>query len=709
MRAYIVIFALALVRAVFVTFATDTALSLPWVSFALDGIFVVYSLYWLLKRNNNKAFNFLYILPIFGSVLFEYQYGLVALLLFSPFIYLLYRHKNELSNTSLLGLIVLLLKFVLYPLWIFVEIFNSVKSNKSKVSVFNNYSLYVVVGVSVGLLILGALALLDPEFAKWLANIEDILEFLGKILLYLLGYTAAFLWFIYGAATVSYETATVDTKLASVLRWGALVSTAVFVGYSLYDVYIVLRVLKVIELAFETMGKNTQLYFVEMVVMGGLIFFLISFILEKINSGKAEEHEKNHSRVFKHIVIITSLFLLPPIYNLLRALLGVYIPEFGLTVRRLFGIYSATAFLITFAFVVVKAYSKSKSIFAQSLVVFFITLQILSFVVPNNAVIFNWHFNRYMTTDKADINYMTSLRLGKWASLFKDKLENQELTSDVFLKWYLFGQTENYEKSKELKEEFLTKVNKELDNVSQLLRNEKFSDPKLTYFVEGSSQSDTFEYENGLYMSANQDDISNLNLYPVTTEYSYTKNNSSYRSVDEKEIPPYFQNHFSTYGYSSNDRIWTNYISQGQINMGVQYNCSSPEACSKAYDQNRNSTLSLYTFLSISGRSNSIIRTDSILPPVWFRKEYKYIGEEKEDDLAASICDYSVNYSYKTSCITKVLSVEKEMALENDFSKTGNSDFHEAIIDVFLQFPSYNSKDTYDPNPSLNRPEVRPL
>ncbi|MFW5703573.1 MAG: DUF4153 domain-containing protein [Patescibacteria group bacterium] len=244
----------------------------------------------------------------------------------------------------------------------------------------------ITIGIIFGLILLVILLRFDSDFATFIKfpNIQDILRY-GII--WFVAQVITFFWFAWHPATITpHESHIHSYRLRSFLQGIIILSTAVFIGYTSYDVYIIFRIAGAIELMFESIGQNTQLYYIELMGLGGFLLFLSSFFANGLLSKKATPMVKR--RVYIVLLLAATILLLPPLINLFRILLTIYIPEYGLSARRLFGIYSGIAFIgatVTFWWYLVKSNRPS---YAQVLVVFLSTIAVLTYALPTNYMIF---------------------------------------------------------------------------------------------------------------------------------------------------------------------------------------------------------------------------------------------------------------------------------------------------------------------------------
>ena len=327
MYYYFSVILISLLRSIVFTYYFDHPTSL-WISGTLDLAFVSIFSYWVYKQKQlNTKLLAVYLLPIFGSVIWNYQAGYTPLLVSLPFLVLVFRSKNDLSNGYIKELLQLGVNFVAYPFLIVFQLAKKLKNLATKASAIGQYLVFITVGIFAGLFIIVILAFLDKEFALWLTNIKQILIYIKNFILSLLAYSGLYLWFFYGPIKTSTlaQSTNNQSRFLGIFKIVALIVTALLVGYGIYDTYILLRLFKALSLVYENVGKNTQLYFVEMAAMGGLILFLASFLLEKMGIIFTTQKESKEIKVLKPLLIFSTFLLLLPLYNLFRALFFVWV------------------------------------------------------------------------------------------------------------------------------------------------------------------------------------------------------------------------------------------------------------------------------------------------------------------------------------------------------------------------------------------------
>lgn len=328
-----------------------------------------------------------------------------------------------------------------------VSVFPLGKKSESK-SKDEEFSFPVVPAISAGAVLgLGMLLVLvglDEEFAEFL-RIADIWDIIAISFWTFLLNILSFFWFAWHPTFVRVDDSHAHNyQIKRFLQFGIIIATAVCIAYSIYDFYIVMRVLNMIQLAFETIGRNTQLYFIELVALGGTILFLSSYIINGIYA-QADAAVRNRARNYVLFIALAVMLLLPPLYNLFRVLLGVYIPEFGFSARRLFGIYTGVAFLVAAGVFYWNTFKTRSAQFAQVLVSFFLTVSLLSFAIPSNYIIFQSQLKNYLQGRTADFEYANRMRMGKTAWMILPSLPSgaEARATDTIWKYLLANRAGN--------------------------------------------------------------------------------------------------------------------------------------------------------------------------------------------------------------------------------------------------------------------------
>ncbi len=333
-------------------------------------------------------------------------------------------------------------------------------------------------GVGLGILILLFLAALDPDFANFL-RISEWWEIIAKTFLSLLFYVFVFFWYFWQPVHAKWTDEEKPSIMSTMLHRAVVMIVGIFVGYAFYDSYIVLRVLGMIKLTFETIGKNAQVNFLELVIMGGAWLFLVVYLLNRI---KERRNENKSVRTIFMLLLLSSIWLIPPMLNIMRVLLNVYIPEFGLTARRLFGIYTTVGFLASFIVIFYGVTTKMQELFSKVVITFFLTVLFLSFVNPTNLVIANWHFSRYLQNDtKADYDYFKKLRLEKWGWIFLQQLDTESYKSDNLWGVLLASRTHQTELQKKYAENIVNGATDDMEEIKASVQNQNFKEIASKY------------------------------------------------------------------------------------------------------------------------------------------------------------------------------------------------------------------------------------
>lgn len=439
-----------------------------------DLIFFVAVLYWMIARSKVKLglATTAYLLSFFGSLIWDFQDVFIPLKIFLPFIFILIIHRDKFEKVSFKSFAEFLTFLILYPLSLIEAVWNSFQNKvKSKNEGEINYMGPVMIGLVVGVGILGLLLVLDPEFADFL-QIEKIKEILVNSVVSLLYYFATFVWFFFGPMRTKFEYQESSPHvLKSVVHRATVLVTAIAVGYTFYDLFIIGRILNVLSLTFDSVGKNTQLYFIELIVLAGVLLFAVAYILDAL-----ADFKNSASALVTRVTTFGAgslLWLLPPVANILRALLVVYIPAFGLTHKRVFGIYTVIAFVAAFL-LVVSIFGKDRNrLFINSIITFFLTLTVLGFVMPNNIMIANWHMDAYLSGKEVDLQYFGQIKLEKWGHLFFEKLEPRKNKTDNLWGFFLARSVHDKDREEGYLDGLTDWVEGESSEIERLLRNQE--------------------------------------------------------------------------------------------------------------------------------------------------------------------------------------------------------------------------------------------
>jgi len=632
MYYYFSVVLISLLRSIVFTYYFDHSASL-WISGVLDLAFVSIFSYWLYKQKQlNTNLLLLYLLPIFGSVVWNYQTGYIPLLVSLPFMVLVFRSKNDLSTGYIKEILQLGVNFVAYPFLIVFQLAKKLKNLATKASAIGQYLVFITVGIFAGLFIIVILAFLDKEFALWLTNIKQILIYIKNLILSLLTYSGLYLWFFYGpikTPTLAQSTNN-HSRFLGIFKIVALIVTALLISYGLYDTYILLRLFKALSLVYENVGKNTQLYFVEMAAMGGMILFLSSFLLEKMGIISATQKESKEIRVLKPLLIFSTFLLLLPLYNLFRALFFVYIPDFGLTARRLFGLYSIFAFLFSFVYLVFATFKSEKTaLFSNVYIWFFASLSILVFVVPNNLIIYKSQLSRYLSNGGGDMDYLMKLNTGKWSGILSNWEEDKNNANDTLLKWNIYEKYRDFLKTEEYKQLTLTNLNKEVTKLSKDLEDQKYTEIK----VNNTSSSDYYEF-----IFPYSGSISNFHTYSVPSYYALSENLQN-RRVPVSSKNPGFGN--------------------AQLVVTQDFYCTN-NTCQSLY---LTKTLHLQILPTYRNVSLTKLGYDD-LSPVWFSKQ-SFKGEAY-GDYVDSFCNVKYDYDRSHTCESAVRNLLIKYGLQGE-------------------------------------------
>ncbi len=478
-------------------FGANFSLILP------DLIFCSLVIFWFFKIKKLKfGFPlFIYFLSFIGSIIWDYQNGYYVLKFFFPVILFLILNQSSIEKITLRGIFHSAFFLIFFPLiYVLKTISKTVFNEQPHVSgetvigtkkdepnsLKSALILAGVVGVILGVIILAAITGLDPEFGKFL-NLEKIWEIAGDSIQSGIYYAFAIFWFFKIPFSAKWDLKEYSSSFLRLMQGAVTIIVAIIIGYSIYDAYILLRAFKLITLVFESMGKNTQVYFLELVFLGGGLMYAGSYLIAKL---QFHEKENRHARQMNLILIATLFFLIPPVFNILRALLNVYIPAFGLTSVRLFGIETTIAFVAAYAVILWGYFKKQSLLFTKSLLGFILPLIFLSFVLPNNLIVANWHFSKYMRGKPTDFDYFRKIRLEKWGGIFLWNLskdvgqrsqDNRLVASDMVWGLLLARQTrfKKYEDYSKIR--LINFLARETDEIQRLMIEQKFGELMKKY------------------------------------------------------------------------------------------------------------------------------------------------------------------------------------------------------------------------------------
>lgn len=444
--------------------------------------FFLYSSYWLLVKEKVKfsPYLFVYLLAFLGSIIWDYQFGYYILKFLFPFLLFLILHREELNRTSLKELFFLVVSFF-PPVFVYKAL-----SNRTPLTLAfqekDQTSLpwkAITFGFLIGLAVMLMISFLDPEFAKFL-RINEWLKYGRASLFSGLYYLIAFGWFFWTPLRVRWDVSEEKNhSLATLLQVAATIVTSIIIGYTLYDGYILLRAAKLIQLTFESLGKNTQMSYLEMVFMSGAWLFAALYLAGKMlrqNTDRITSQTRNYLIV----LIATLAWLLPPLGNILRVLLVEYIPQFGLTSLRLFGLHTSVAFLVAMVATGLSLWFRSKNMFSHSVLGFALTLVLFSFLIPNNLLIYQLSLDRFHQGKEIDYPYIRGVRLHKWGNYLLEKLDTSK-KSEKLLTLDLSLQTKNTPVSDKLKNEVDTYLDQELTEIKSFIEEQKFAEIKERY------------------------------------------------------------------------------------------------------------------------------------------------------------------------------------------------------------------------------------
>jgi hypothetical protein len=449
-----------------------------------DIIFFLFVVGWFIKKAERKVTPsvIFYFVAFLGSMVWDYQEGFYFLkFLVFPGVFYVLLNQKQFNNASIFNAIKYSFPILFDPIGSLRSFFSDIllskkiQSQQKDTDTHSDFqfslSKAIWFGVGLGILILLFLAALDPDFANFL-RISEWWEIIAKSFLSLIFYVFVFFWYFWQPVHAKWTDEEKPSVMSTMLHRAVVMIVGIFVGYAFYDSYIVLRVFKLIKLTFETIGKNAQMNFLELVIMGGAWLFLVVYLLNRI---KERRNENKSVRTIFMLLLLSSMWLIPPMLNIMRVLLNVYIPEFGLTARRLFGIYTTVGFLASFIVIFYGVATKMQELFSKVVITFFLTVLFLSFVNPTNLLIANWHFSRYIQNDtKADYDYFKKLRLEKWGWIFLQQLDTEQYKSDNLWGVLLAARTHNPELQKQYADNIVKGATDDIDEVKGKVQKQEF-------------------------------------------------------------------------------------------------------------------------------------------------------------------------------------------------------------------------------------------
>ncbi len=416
----------------------------------------------LLDREQKKSlFVWLMMLVLFGLMFWDQGPLVFFIHLIFPSIMFMGINRDKYSNINITKIIIGFVRLAVNPIFlIFKKIKNSLnnapsESQQAQNTFLSGYKKSLIIGLGFGIAIIGLLSNIDPGFKDFLEKIINfnIWDVVWKFIIIYIFYSFSYFWFFLNPFTTTWSPKKEYPKLEKIVHQAIVIILTIIIGYSLYDTYILLRVFKVIELAYESMGQNTQLYYFELTLLGGTLLFGVAKIINKFFIAQVKQTNRKHK--LKLCLLLSVIWLVPPVYNIIRALVAVYIPQYGLTLKRLTGLYTVVAFIISFAVLLQSYYKKSNLIFINSLLSFVLSIFIMIALLPNNLMIMNWHLNKYLSGETVDLEYIEKLNIGKWGFIFSSKFDDQKYKSDLLLELMLVNPKINNQHYEYLKQEFL--------------------------------------------------------------------------------------------------------------------------------------------------------------------------------------------------------------------------------------------------------------
>lgn len=463
--------------------------------------------YWILVKKKLQLTLPLvaYFTAMLGSIVWDYQLGYYALKILFPLILFAIANLKKLETTSIKEFLKLMLPLAIslvFPPYVFYLLYQRYqqRSKKTQEPQYSGYYKYIAFGLVAGLLIILSLAGLDQEFSQFL-QLDRWWEVIGKSIASYFYYLAYFVWFFWLPLVPDWKPAKVKPNLRSLIKAAIVMVVAIMVGYSLYDLYIGLRAFKVVDFTFESMGKNTQMQYLEMVVMGGVWLLSGAWVLDKITTF----YQGTSQKVVKlaNTLLISFLWLVPPVLNIVRVLFKVYIPEFGLTGRRLFGIHTTMVYVFVTVAVGLSYLNQKKHTFVKNLLAASLLLSLLAFALPNNLIIASWHFEKYKKGQEVDFEYLKQVRLQKWGSIFLDQLEPEKHQSDSVWGLMWAKMTKNKTATKFYAQNLANQVERELAVVEIKLEEwdfknftKAYANDNYWYYQEGPIEKVSLEVEN---------------------------------------------------------------------------------------------------------------------------------------------------------------------------------------------------------------------
>jgi len=441
-----------------------------------DFLFVAVASFWIFfKRKLTVSWPLvIFLLSFAGSLFWDYQDGFRFLKILFPVILFAYLNRKKLESTSVKAIGKFFLPLAIFPPYFVYKVVRDLPRKAAYVLPVTRKNSYrsVVVGVVVGLLMVLLLAGLDEGFAAFL-RIDQWWELIGRVFYSLFYYASVFLVFFWVPIRAHWDPEKFSPILQRFVQAAIVIILSIVVGYTFYNIYIVLRAFKLVDFKFEGMGNNTQMEYLELVVLGGGWLFCVTYVLDKLLFHY--ETATSRVKVLTGALFASLAWLLPPVLNIVRVLLDVYIPAFGLTARRLFGVYTVVAFLVAMVSVGVVYFKKRPNFFVGVFFSFGLTLIFFSFALPNNLIMANWHFSRYLEGKEVDFDYVSKLRLGKWGWQFISKLNPGKYPSDNVWGWLFAGKSWRKDQEKQFFDNIILSVDRDVRAVMSLVTAQGFS------------------------------------------------------------------------------------------------------------------------------------------------------------------------------------------------------------------------------------------
>lgn len=616
-----------------------------------DLIFLGISYKWLLldKKIKLNIFSWLLLLVLLGFFIWDHNELIFVFHFFFPFLFFMSLNKEKFVEMNLVKMVMNFFTLLFNPFAQFLaflkkknpkenqEIAKSeVKNSQQELKQQTGYGKSIFIGLLLGVLIISILGQIDPSFKEFLDKLINfnLWEIVWKFIASYLTYYLLFFWYIANPTTAKWILKIdQETKLYKLIQWAIVMILTIVIGYTLYDGYILLRALHILKLTYESMGQNTQLYYLELVFLGGSLLFGSTHLLHKFFGGKNLTHKDQ--AVTKYL-LISLLWLIPPIYNILRALLIVYIPEYGLTIKRLVGIYTTLAFILAFTLVIFNYFKKNRLIFVDSFLSFCLSLTLLVSILPNNLLIMNWHLNKYLQGENVDYEYLDKLNLTKWGFIFKNKIDPQTYITDNLIASLITNPISNKKAFSSYALKVVNEVETEEEKIAKTLEEGNFI--ALRTYLDETGETKYWIYNQYL---------------PKSIKLNFDKTNNIYQFHEIK-------NHLQDASYETGDTEYYYYFDYYRLENFLSWHIPSFTLESHLYDEVRYHNLEI-KYITKRSKNKLILIADSISPFVEKNLDQKCkqneSAKERSTISAYPCCDW---------CLDKY-SQDRQGILQNNF------------------------------------------